>query len=59
MTLKKEKMLTNYKYKDPFTIDPDGVPCCQLGLRMHMMVLTIKIPLYIMPPRAVTQNKGS
>ncbi|MBQ1274401.1 MAG: hypothetical protein IIY08_03330 [Cellulosilyticum sp.] len=25
----------NYKYKDTFTIDPDGVPRCQLGLRMH------------------------
>lgn len=25
----------NYKYKDTFTIDPDGVPRCKLGLRMH------------------------
>ena len=25
----------NYKYKDTFTIDPDGVPRCRLGLRMH------------------------
>lgn len=25
----------NYKYKDSFTIDPDGVPRCKLGLRMH------------------------
>lgn len=25
----------NYKYKDTFTIDPDGVPRCELGLRMH------------------------
>jgi len=25
----------NYKYKDTFTIDPDGVPRCQLGLRMR------------------------
>lgn len=24
-----------YKYKDTFTIDPDGVPRCKLGLRMH------------------------
>lgn len=25
----------NRKYKDTFTLDPDGVPRCQLGLRMH------------------------
>jgi len=25
----------NYKYKDTFTIDPDGVPRCKMGLRMH------------------------
>lgn len=25
----------NYKYKDTFTIDPDGVPRCKKGLRMH------------------------
>lgn len=25
----------NFKYKDTFTIDPDGVPRCKLGLRMH------------------------
>ena len=25
----------NYRYKDTFTIDPDGVPRCKLGLRMH------------------------
>lgn len=25
----------NYKYKDSFTIDPDGVPRCKLGLRMR------------------------
>jgi len=25
----------NYKYKDSFTIDPDGVPRCKKGLRMH------------------------
>lgn len=25
----------NFKYKDTFNIDPDGVPRCRLGLRMH------------------------
>lgn len=25
----------NYTYKNTFTIDPDGVPRCKLGLRMH------------------------
>lgn len=25
----------NYKYKDTFTIDPNGIPCCKLGLRIH------------------------
>ena len=25
----------NYKYKETFTIDPDGVPRCKLGLRMN------------------------
>lgn len=25
----------NYKYKDTFTIDPDGVPRCKKGLRMN------------------------
>lgn len=25
----------NYKYKDDFTLDKNGVPICKLGLRMH------------------------
>lgn len=25
----------NFKYKDDFTIDNDGIPICKLGLRMH------------------------
>jgi hypothetical protein len=25
----------NYKYKDDFTIDTDGVPICKMGLRLH------------------------
>lgn len=38
----KKKNNGNYKYKDPFTIDLDGGPRCQFGLRMHMMVMTIR-----------------